>query len=361
LSTELSQLVMGTTLGILGGGQLGRMTAMAAARLGIRCVVWTPDADSPASQVAAETIVAPWDDSQAVTALATKVDVVTLEFENVPLDAVRALAAHVSVRPGARCLEVAQDRLLEKSFANDLAVATAPYRQVGSVDELGNAFRELGGPAILKSRRLGYDGKGQMRLNQSGDGPIAWKELGGVPCILEGFVPFEKEVSVIVARGVDGVCRAYDVVENQHENHILRRTLAPAVISAAVASQAQEIGARLASALDLVGLLAVEFFLLGDGTLMVNEIAPRPHNSGHWTIDGCSVSQFEQLVRAVMDMPLGDPTRHSDAEMVNLLGDESTKILEEPFQSGTCVHLYGKSEARAGRKMGHVTTLRPRT
>ncbi len=352
---------MGATLGILGGGQLGRMTAMAAARLGIPCVVWTPDADSPASQVAAETIVAPWNDSQAAAVLAAKVDAVTLEFENVPLDAVRALTELVAVRPGARCLEVAQDRLLEKTFANDLGIATAPYRQVGSLDELGRAFQDIGGPAILKSRRLGYDGKGQTRLNQSGDAPLAWEEVGGVPCILEGFVPFEKEVSVIVGRGLDGACRAYDVMENHHENHILRRTLAPAAISPAVASQAQEIGARLASALDLVGLLAVEFFLLEDGTLMVNEIAPRPHNSGHWTIDACTVSQFEQLVRAVVDLPLGDPQRHSDAEMLNLLGNEASMVSDSLSQPGTCVHLYGKSEARAGRKMGHITMLRPRT
>ena len=349
-----------TTLGILGGGQLGRMTALAAARLGIRSIIWTPEAGSPASHVAAETLVAPWDDCRVLAALADKVGVVTLEFENVPLSTLRALEERIPVRPGARSLEVAQDRLLEKTFANKLGIATAPYREVGSLGALEKACADIGSPAILKTRRLGYDGKGQVRIDDLTQASSAWKEIGGAPSILEGHVSFEREVSVLVARSESGACRAFDVVENQHENHILRRTIAPAPIADSVARRAVKIGERLAAALELIGLLAVELFVLADETLLVNEIAPRPHNSGHWTIDACHVSQFEQLVRAVVGLPLGDSGRHSDAEMVNLLGDEASGIGRELERAGACVHLYGKAEPRPGRKMGHITYLRPR-
>jgi 5-(carboxyamino)imidazole ribonucleotide synthase len=351
---------LAATLGILGGGQLGRMTAMAAARLGIPSVVWTPEAGSPASQVAAETIVAPWEDPAAASLLAEKADVVTLEFENVPLTALAALAERVTVRPGPRSLEVSQDRLLEKDFANKLGIATAPYRPVSSLDELRTAVADLGAPSILKTRRLGYDGKGQARLDELDAAAGAWETVGEVPCVLEGFVRFDREVSVIVARSADGDCRSWDIVENQHENHILRRTIAPANVPSAVADEARRIGETLAAGLDLVGLLAVELFLLSDGALLVNEVAPRPHNSGHWTIDACHVSQFEQLVRAVTGLPLGDPVRHSDAEMVNLLGDEVENVAGDLSDAAACVHLYGKAEARPGRKMGHITRLRAR-
>ena len=289
-----------------------------------------------------------------------KADVVTLEFENVPLTSLAVLAERVAVRPGPRALEVSQDRLLEKDFANQVGIATAPYRSVADLNDLETAVADLGTPSILKTRRLGYDGKGQTRLDETADGAAAWKAVGEVPCILEGFVPFDREVSVIVARSADGICRSWDIVENQHENHILRRTIAPAVIPRAVAEEAFRIGETLAAGLDLVGLLAVELFLLGDGTLLVNEIAPRPHNSGHWTIDACHVSQFEQLVRAVTGLPLGDPSRHSDAEMVNLLGDEAGNVADDLSSAAACVHLYGKADARPGRKMGHITRLKPR-
>jgi 5-(carboxyamino)imidazole ribonucleotide synthase len=348
-------------LGILGGGQLGRMTAMAAARLGIQAVIWTPETDSPASHVAAETIVAPWDNEAALGSFAEKVDVVTLEFENVPLPVLRRLEARVPVRPGARSLEVSQDRLLEKDFANERGIATAPFRAVASADDLSLACQEIGTPAILKTRRMGYDGKGQVRINDPSEAPAAWQNFDGAPCVLEGYVDFVREISVIVARSESGVCCAFDVVENQHENHILRRTISPAAVSDGVAKRAIHAGERLAAALDLIGLLAVEFFHLADDTLIVNEIAPRPHNSGHWTIDACHVSQFEQLVRAVVGLPLGDPARHSNAEMVNLLGDEATDAWRELEHPYTCLHLYGKAEAHPGRKMGHLTRLLPRT
>ena len=306
-------------------------------------------------------MVAPWDSRETITTLADRADVVTLEFENVPLDTLRELEKQVSVRPGPKSLEIAQDRLLEKTFANQLGIATAPYFDVDSAAQLEAASQEIGGPGILKTRRLGYDGKGQVRVDHPEQAASAWQQLGGAPCILEGHVPFERELSVIVARSQSGDNRAFDVVENRHEDHILCRTIAPAKISQDVAQRAVDAGSRLATALDLVGLLAVELFLLPDETLLVNEIAPRPHNSGHWTIDACHVSQFEQLVRAVVDLPLGDVERHSDAEMVNLLGDEAAAIGPEFSRSGTCVHLYGKAEARLGRKMGHITHLRRRS
>ena len=334
---------------------------MAAARLGIPSVVWTPDAESPASHVAAETIVAPWDDAGAMAALAEAADVVTLEFENVPLATLTALAEKGPVRPGPRALEVSQDRLLEKTFANELAIPTAPFRQIDTLADIGEAIAELGAPAILKTRRLGYDGKGQARLDSANAAESAWGTVGGAACVLEGFVPFERELSVIVARAANGACRSWDIVENQHENHILRRTIAPADVPTAVAVEARRIGETLAAGLKLVGLLAVEMFLLDDGALLVNEIAPRPHNSGHWTIDACHVSQFEQLVRAVTGLPLGDPVRHSDAEMLNLLGEEAENLAADLSTAGACVHLYGKTEARPGRKMGHVTRIRPRS
>ncbi|MBF0374626.1 MAG: 5-(carboxyamino)imidazole ribonucleotide synthase [Alphaproteobacteria bacterium] len=350
----------GGTIGIIGGGQLGRMTALAAARLGYRCHVFTPEADSPAARVSAAATVAAYDDPDALARFARAVDVVTFEFENIPHESVRLLVGMVPVRPCWRVLAIAQDRLLEKEFFNALGIATAPWRRVDGPDSLARAVEDLGTPAILKTTRLGYDGKGQIKVEAGADVGGLWRKFGAPEAVLEGFVDFEREISVIVARGTDGAWAAWDPVENHHERHILATTTAPAPIPAALAAQAIEIAHAAAEALDVVGLLAVEMFVTRDGRLLVNEMAPRPHNSGHWTIDACLTDQFEQLVRAVCELPLGSPARHSDAVMENLIGDEVERwpeILNEPEAR---LHLYGKDEARPGRKMGHVTRLRPR-
>ena len=351
----------GGTIGIVGGGQLGRMTALAAASLGYRCHILCPETDSPASQVAAATTVAPYEDTSALDRFAASVDVITYEFENLPTESFARMGAIVPVRPHWRCLETTQDRVTEKDFVNAQGIPTAPYRAVDAPEALARALDELGRPAILKTTRLGYDGKGQVAIREGDDPAEAWRRMGGGQGILEGFVAFEREVSAIVARGGDGATASFDVVWNEHANHILAATHAPAPIPAALAEEAQEISRRLAEALDLVGLLAVEMFVAPDGRLLVNELAARPHNSGHWTIDACISSQFEQFVRAVAGLPLGDPARHSDAVMANLLGDAIDAwpaLLAEPNAK---LHLYGKAEARPGRKMGHVTRLFPRS
>lgn len=350
----------GSVIGIVGGGQLGRMTAIAAARLGYRCHIFCPDADPPAAHVAAAHTRAAYDDAEALGAFAAAVDVVTFEFENIPADSVARLAQRVPVRPSAHVLAVAQDRQHEKAFFNDIGIPTAPWRLVTGPEALARAVAEIGRPAVLKTTRLGYDGKGQVKITDDTDLDAAWRDMGGPEGILEGFVDFDREISVIVARGVDGAMAHYVPVENIHVHHILDTTLAPARVPAAVAAEAEAVADRAAQALDLVGLLAVEMFVTRDGGVLVNEMAPRPHNSGHWTIDACYTDQFEQLVRAVCGLPLGLPERHSDAEMKNLIGaaaEEWPTLLREP---GARLHLYGKAEARPGRKMGHVTRLRPR-
>jgi len=351
----------GGTIGIVGGGQLGRMTALAAAALGYRCHVFCPDADSPTEQVAARATVASYDDRAALLAFARDVDVITYEFENLPTEAFAAMGALTPVRPHWRCLETTQHRGAEKDFVNGQGIATAPYRIVDGPESLDRGLAALGRPAVLKTTRLGYDGKGQVMI-RTGDDPVrAWAEMGGDEGILEGFVDFEREISAIVARGLDGRTAAFDVVENRHEHHILATTIAPAPIPTTLAQEAQAIAGKLADALDLVGLLAVEIFVTKDGRLLVNELAARPHNSGHWTIDACHASQFEQFVRAVCGLPLGDPARHSDAVMTNLLGhaiDGWAEILADPSAH---LHLYGKADARPGRKMGHVTRLKPKS
>jgi 5-(carboxyamino)imidazole ribonucleotide synthase len=288
--------------------------------------------------------------------------VITLEFENVPAEAVAFLESlGKPVRPGSGVLAVAQDRVAENDFVRRTGGGTAPYVSVDSLKALIPALERIGRPAVLKTRRMGYDGKGQ-RILRHGDDPVeAWDAIGGKPAILEGFVDFTREVSVIVARGVDGGTRAYVPVENRHRDHILAETLAPAPISQGLAHQAEALAARLAQGLDLVGLLAVEMFVTDDGRVLVNELAPRPHNSGHWTIDACLVSQFEQVVRAVCGLPLGSPERHSDAVMTNLLGDDVERWAAFLAEPDTRLHLYGKTEARSGRKMGHVTRVAPRT
>lgn len=347
----------GGVIGMLGGGQLGRMTAMAAARLGYRTHVFTPEADSPCAQVSAAGTVAGYDDHGALARFARACDVVTLEWENIPVATVEFLAGLVPVHPGAGVLAVTQDRALEKGFVNRQGIATAPWRPVRSPADAAAAAAALGLPAILKTARLGYDGKGQVRLAPGDDVAAAWSELGGVDCVLEGFVDFACEVSVVVARGQDGALAAYPAVENRHRDGILDRTIAPASLDAAVLAEAGEVARRLADALGLVGVLAVEMFATRDGAILVNELAPRPHNSGHWTIDACATSQFEQLVRAVCGLPLGVPDAHSDAVMENLIGADADRWADLAAQPGACLHLYGKKEARPGRKMGHVTRL----
>jgi 5-(carboxyamino)imidazole ribonucleotide synthase len=352
----------GSTIGILGAGQLGRMTALAAAELGYRVVVLTPEEDAPASHVAALTINADYTDEAALAHLARVADVVTLEFENVPAEAVSFLESlGKPVRPGSRVLAVAQDRVAEKDFVRRTGGGTAPYEAADTLKALIPALERIGRPAVLKTRRMGYDGKGQ-RMIVHRDNPVeAWDGIGGKPAILEGFVKFNREISVIVARGFDGATRAYVPVENRHRDHILAETIAPAPISRELAKQAEALAARLAVQLELVGLLAVEMFVTDDGRILVNELAPRPHNSGHWTIDACLTSQFEQLVRAVCGLLLGSPERHADAVMTNLLGDDVNRWHEFLKEPNARLHLYGKAEARKGRKMGHVTRLTPRS
>ena len=349
----------GGTIGILGGGQLGRMTAMAAARLGYRCVILAPEAQAPAADVAGHHLRAGYDDPTAIADFIDRVDVVTLEWENVPVTALERLAQARPVRPGAAVLEITQDRLAEKRFLQGLGIPTAPFVPVDDVAGLEVALAAIGPYGILKTRRLGYDGKGQVRLGPGSAPVAALAALDGAPAILEGLVTFERELSVITARRPSGEMRSFPPVENRHAAQILIETIIPAELPAAIAGEAVATAERIARALDLEGLLAVEMFLAEDGRLLVNELAPRPHNSGHWSLDACAVSQFEQLVRAICDLPLGEPTPTSPCTMQNLIGDSVEawpEILAEP---GARLHLYGKREIRPGRKMGHVTRLRP--
>jgi 5-(carboxyamino)imidazole ribonucleotide synthase len=351
----------GSTIGILGGGQLGRMTAMAAARLGYKTHIFTNEPDSPAAQVAAATTVASFGDAAAVARFAAAVDVATCEFENVPAAALRRVAAKRPLLPRPDILEIAQDRMREKSFLRAIGIATTEFHAVANPDELAAAARELGRPSVLKTVRLGYDGKGQVMLDAGMTTVEAWRRMGAAQGILEAFVDFRCEISVIVARGADGALAAYVPVENRHENHILHTTIAPARIAPDLAELATAIARRIAEEIRLVGVLAVEMFVTKGGAILVNELAPRPHNSGHWTIDACLTSQFEQLVRAICGLPLGSTERHSDAVMTNLLGREVATwraALDEPNAK---LHLYGKSAVRPGRKMGHVTRLLPRS
>jgi 5-(carboxyamino)imidazole ribonucleotide synthase len=349
------------TIGIVGGGQLGRMSALAAARLGYRCHILTPEPDSPAAQVSAGVTLGDYEDTAALRDFAAQADVVTFEFENVSAEGLELLASLRPVRPSPAVLRISQDRIAEKSFVNGAGVPTAPWLPVDSLDALHEAAAKLGLPAILKTTRLGYDGKGQRLLRDVGDLAPAFAELAPKPLILEGFVDFARELSVIVARGADGKAAAFDTVENRHRYHILDLTLAPAPIPEDVAARARQVAERLAESLDLVGLLAVEMFQDATGRVLVNELAPRPHNSGHWTIDACPASQFELHVRAVAGLPLPQARRHSDAAMKNLVGPEEMALWPAILATdGLIPHLYGKAEARPGRKMGHVTRLFPR-
>lgn len=349
----------GSTLGILGGGQLGRMTALAAARLGYRCHIYAPEADSPGMQVADAATVAPYEDAAALARFAAAVDVVTFEFENVPAATLEALAPLAPCRPGVAALRICQDRLAEKAFLEgEAGVPVAPWRAVHTESDLAAAIAEIGLPAVLKTTRLGYDGRGQAVLRAPGDAAAAFARLAPKPLILEGFVPFAAELSAIAVRGADGATAVFDAVENRHAHHILDLSFAPARVPEAVAATARRHALRVAESLDLVGVVALEMFLLPDGTLLGNEIAPRPHNSGHWTIDACLSGQFEQHVRAVAGLPLGDPARHHDAVMRNLVGPEGLARWEQVLgMPGVAPHLYGKAEARPGRKLGHATRL----
>jgi len=351
----------GATIGILGGGQLGRMTALAAANLGYRCHVFCQSAGEPAAQVAAQTTIAAFDDRDALDRFAQAVDVATLEFENVPITSLERIAGSTPVYPAPSVQAVAQNRLREKNFANGLGIETAPFRAVASAEELRAAVAEIGAPSVLKTVRMGYDGKGQVSIRPDTDLDAAWAQSGAGPAteggILEGFVEFSSEISVIVARGVNGETSAFVPVENRHANHILDETIAPADIPAATAEKANDIAIRLAQGLDVVGLLAIEMFVTGAGDVLVNEVAPRPHNSGHWTMDACRTGQFEQLVRAICGLPLGDPSRRCDAMMKNLIGDDVNNWPDYLADPTAKLHLYGKAETRPGRKMGHVNFL----
>ena len=357
---EPSPLPPGTTIGILGGGQLGRMLSLAASRLGMRTHIFCPDPDSPAFEVTPHKTVAAYEDQTALAAFADLVDVITYEFENVPAATAEFLAVRKPLRPGANTLAVAQDRLAEKAFLTSKNIPVAPYRPVASPEELEAAIRDLGLPAVLKTTRLGYDGKGQRLLREPSDAPAAFAALAPKPLVLEAFVPFSQEISVVVARNTAGEVRSFDPSENVHRDHILATSTVPADIPPALAKHAGIIAKAIVVALDYVGVLGVEFFVVpGESrpTLLVNEIAPRVHNSGHWTEAVCVTDQFEQHIRAILGWPLGDPARLADVVMENLIGDELARV-PAGLDGYTQPHLYGKVEVRAGRKMGHLNRLR---
>ncbi|GBQ82811.1 phosphoribosylaminoimidazole carboxylase ATPase subunit [Gluconacetobacter johannae DSM 13595] len=355
-----SALPPNSVLGIVGGGQLGRMSAMAAARLGFRAHILTNEPDGPAAQVAHGITLGAYDDPDALRRFASAVDVVTFEFENVSADGLELLSGLRTVRPSGRILRVSQDRLAEKRFLDDAGVPVAPWHAVESRQDLDDAAQALGLPFILKTTRLGYDGKGQRRVHTAGDLAGAFDALAPHPLVAEKMIDFACEVSVMVARGIDGTTVTFDVTENRHRNGILDLSLAPARIPPDVAAQARDVAVRVAMALDLVGLLGVEMFIDRDGGILVNEIAPRPHNSGHWTMDACPVDQFAMHVRAITGLPLPPAIRHSDAVMKNLVGpDDMAQWPSIVATPGLLPHHYGKAEARPGRKMGHVNVLFP--
>ena len=353
----------GATIGILGAGQLGRMLALAALKVGLRTHIFAPDAEAPAYDAAAGRTVAAYDDEEALARFAASVDIVTYEFENVPVQTAEFLERRLPLRPGSRALALTQDRLTEKSFLRDLGLKTAPFVGVEDAGALARAVAELGRPSILKTRRFGYDGKGQSLIREGSNVAAVHRALGGAPMILEGFVVFEREVSVIAARSLEGETVAFDLSENEHERHILARTRAPARVAPETAAEAKQMATRILGALDYVGVLGVELFVTRDRNgaegLVVNEIAPRVHNSGHWTLDGAQTSQFEQHVRAIAGWPLGSPARRGRAEMHNLIGEDAEEWRDLLAQPDLSLHLYGKLEIREARKMGHVTRIFP--
>ena len=348
----------GMTIGILGGGQLGRMLAMAAAKLGFACHVYCPDRRSPAFGVAGARTVAAYDDEAALAAFAEAVDVATFEFENVPAQSAAFLAERVPVRPGPKSLAVTQDRLAEKALISELGIGTPIFAGIESGSDIYSALARTGRPAVLKTRRFGYDGKGQATIRRGDDPRNAWRAIGEAPAILEAQVRFEREISVVLARTSGGETRAFDIAENRHNGGVLAETVVPAAIPAAAARKAVEHAARIADAIDHVGVLAVEMFYLGGESpdaLLINEVAPRVHNSAHYTTDACRTSQFEQHIRAIADWPLGETERHSDVVMTNLIGDAASQWLDLAGELGASLYLYGKSDIRPGRKMGHVS------
>jgi 5-(carboxyamino)imidazole ribonucleotide synthase len=354
---SVSVLEPGATIGILGSGQLGRMLALAAAQLGFKCHIFAPDRESPAFDVVRQSTRADYADEQALARFAQDVDVVTYEFENIPAETAAFLAPLVPVLPDPKILATTQDRVAEKDFVASLGVGTARYAAVASAAELSTALERIGRPAVLKTRRFGYDGKGQTTLRADADAATAWREVGAQPSILEAFVPFIHEASIVAACAADGSVECFDLTENEHHDHILKISRVPAAVSDFTAQEARRIAETIARAFNYVGVLTVEMFVLADGTLLVNEIAPRVHNSGHWTLDGASVSQFEQHIRAVAGWPLAKPIRKGRVEMINLIGHEVEDYRKWLTVPGAAVHLYGKTAVRPGRKMGHVTRL----
>ncbi len=355
----MTELPAGSTIGILGGGQLGRMLSVAASRLGFKAHIYEPSTNPPAADVAHALTTAPYDDIAALTAFAASVDVITYEFENIPSAALDALEAIRPTRPNRRALAISQDRLAEKAFLTSLGLTCAPYAAVNSLFDLEGAITRIGTPSILKTTRLGYDGKGQARLTSRHDAPAAWASMQDAPSVLEGFIDFSHEVSVIAARGVDGSVACYDPGENVHRAGILHTTTVPARLTASQRTDAVLMAARILTALDYVGVMGVELFVT-PAALIVNEIAPRVHNSGHWTQNGCAVDQFEQHIRAITGWPLGDGSRHSDVVMANLIGDDIAHLPTLATERHAALHLYGKAEARPGRKMGHVNRVIPK-
>ncbi|MEL6682513.1 MAG: 5-(carboxyamino)imidazole ribonucleotide synthase [Pseudomonadota bacterium] len=348
-------LPVGATIGILGGGQLGRMLSVAAARLGLRTHLYEPAPGAPAGDVACQVTTASYNDAGALTTFGNSVDVITYEFENIPTSALDLLEALAPIHPGRQALATSQDRITEKTFLQDLGLQTAPFADVTSMADLEKALADIGAPSILKTRRMGYDGKGQARIMSAEDTAGALEAMAGAPAILEGFVDFSHEVSVIGARGPDGAVACYDPGENVHKDGILRTTTVPAKLSPSQRTDAVLIAARILNALDYVGVMGVELFVTPHA-LIVNEIAPRVHNSGHWTQNGCCICQFEQHVRAIAGWPLGDGSRHSDVAMENLIGDDMSRV-PDLATTDAAIHLYGKAEVKPGRKMGHVNRI----
>ncbi|MFO1242105.1 MAG: 5-(carboxyamino)imidazole ribonucleotide synthase [Rickettsiales bacterium] len=354
----MAPLPFGSTIGILGGGQLGRMTAMSAARLGYHVHIFTPEKDSPAAEVSLKTTVAEWGDEGALKSFAKSVDVVTLEFENIPFFAAETVARHCALYPSPDVLKMTQNRIREKTFINECGIKTAPFAAIRSSLDAKEAALEIGTPSIMKTSEMGYDGKGQLTLREAQEADTAFASLKTSEAILEGFVKFTMEISVIVARSVSGEIATFPPVHNVHKNFILHETIAPAPIDASLAAKAEKIAHTLAGNSKLIGILAVEMFVTEEGEILVNELAPRPHNSGHWTMDGCATSQFEQVVRAVAGLPLGPTTVLHPTRMLNLIGDEVDEAGSILAKSPSArLHLYGKKAARPGRKMGHINFL----
>ncbi|MCP3877160.1 MAG: 5-(carboxyamino)imidazole ribonucleotide synthase [Sulfitobacter sp.] len=350
-------LKTGATIGMLGGGQLGRMLAVAAARLGFRTHIFEPGANPPAGDVAHALTTAGYDDVDALTAFAKSVDIVTFEFENIPTDALDVIENITPIRPNREALRTSQDRLVEKQFLEGLGLTVAPFADIANAADLEAAMTTIGAPSILKTRRFGYDGKGQSRLRSADDAAGALADMAGNPAVLEGFVNFTAEVSVIAARSPSGEVACFDPGENVHRDGILHTTTVPARLSAAQRMDAVLLAAKILNALDYVGVLGVELFVTPQG-FIVNEIAPRVHNSGHWTQNGCAVDQFEQHIRAVAGWPLGDGSRYADVVMENLIGDDMDRVPELAKQRDTALHLYGKADVKPGRKMGHVNIVK---